>query len=56
MSIIRYIIGMKGECSFEASWIEGHKPCTRWATRFERWDGGDFSISCKEHHKVPSPL
>lgn len=44
--IIRYIMKMKGKCS----WLEYQVPCNRWAVRFERLDGEDFSISCKAHH------
>jgi hypothetical protein len=42
---VRYIFQVRGRCS----WLE----CTKLSTRFERWDDGEFSISCREHHALP---
>ena len=48
---LAYIMKVKGKCSFLGDVIED--TCHRYATRFELWEGGDFSISCKAHHREP---
>jgi hypothetical protein len=46
---IKFIIREKGRCGYLGYAENGF--CNNRATRFERWEGGDFSISCKRHHK-----
>lgn len=46
-----YIVFSKGKCSFLGDVAEDM--CHAYATRFEVWQDGDFSISCKRHHKEP---
>ena len=46
-----YVVKVKGKCSFLGDVVEDS--CNRYATRFELWEGGDFSISCRKHHREP---
>ena len=48
---LAYILKIKGRCSFLGDVTEDE--CTKIATRFELWEGGDFSISCRQHHREP---